>query len=84
MSINPAVGTLTTDCASCAATGVSLGSSASFDQGTTDSVTLVNAGSTSNDVWRGYLTGTTLSQTIPAEQTADSYTLNLTLTATAQ
>jgi hypothetical protein len=84
MSINPTAGTLTTDCASCTATGVSLGSSASFNQGTTDSVTLINAGSTSNDVWRGYLTGTTLSQTIPAEQAADSYTFNLTLTATAQ
>lgn len=60
------------------------GSSAAFNQGTTDSITLVNAGSTSNDVWRGYLSGATISQTIPAEQAADSYTLNLTLTATAQ
>lgn len=84
MTINPAVGSVTTDCASCTSTGVSLGTSAGFVQGTTDSVTLVNAGSTSSDVWRGYLTGATVSQTIPAEQTADSYTLNLTLTATAQ
>lgn len=84
MTINPAAGSITTDCASCTSTGVSLGSSAAFNQGTTDSITLVNAGSTSNDIWRGYLTGATVSQTIPAEQTADSYTLNLTLTATAQ
>lgn len=84
MTVNPAAGTLTTDCTSCTSTGVSLGSSASFNQGTTDSITLVNAGSTSNDIWRGYLTGVGVSQTIPAEQAADSYTLNLTLTATAQ
>lgn len=83
MTVNPAAGSLTTDCASCTATGVSIGSSAAFNQGTTDNVTLITAGSTSNDVWRGYLTGATVSQTIPAEQAADSYTLNLTLTATA-
>lgn len=84
MTINPAAGSLTTDCATCTATGVSLGTSAAFNQGTTDSITLANAGSTSNDVWRGYMTGASISQTIPAEQAADSYTLSLTLTATAQ
>ncbi len=84
MTVNASAGTLNTDCNSCTATGVSLGSSASFAQATTDSITLINAGSTSNDVWRGYLSGATVSQTIPAEQAADSYTLNLTLTATAQ
>lgn len=83
LTVNAAAGTLTTDCGSCTATGVSLGTSAAFNQGTTDSVTLLNAGASSTDVWRGYLTGTTLSQTVPAEQAADSYTLNLTLTATA-
>jgi hypothetical protein len=84
LTVNPAAGTLTTDCGSCTATGVSLGTSAGFNQGTVDSVTLINAGSTSNDIWRGYLTGAAVSQTIPAEQVPDSYTLNLTLTATAQ
>lgn len=84
MSINPATGSLTTDCTSCSATGVSLGTSTGFSQGTTDNVTLLNAGSGSNDIWRGYLTGATVSQTIPAEQVPDSYTLGLTLTATAQ
>lgn len=84
MTINPAAGSLTTDCGSCTATGVSLGSSAAFSQGVTDNVTLLNAGSGSSDIWRGYLTNATVSQTIPAEQTPDSYTLGLTLTATAQ
>lgn len=84
LTVNPSVGSITTDCVSCGATGVSLGSSAAFNQGVVDSVTLINAGGTSDDIWRGYLTGVSASQTIPAEQAADSYTLNLTLTATAQ
>jgi hypothetical protein len=84
MSINAAAGTLNTDCGSCSATGVSLGTSASFAQATTDSITLINAGSTSADIWRGYLSGAAVSQSIPAEQTPDTYTLGLTLTATAQ
>jgi hypothetical protein len=83
LTVDPA-GTLTTDCAACTTTGTSTGTLAAFSQGTTDSVTLLNAGATSDDVWRGYLTGVNLSQAIPAETQADSYTLNLTLTATAQ
>jgi hypothetical protein len=83
LSVNPAAGSLTTDCASCNTTGVTLGSSSAFSQGTTDSITLINAAAGSNDVWRGYLTGVAASQTIPAETPADSYTLNLTLTSTA-
>jgi hypothetical protein len=84
LTVDPNAGTLTTDCTSCTATGVSKGSPAAFAQGVTDNVTLLNAGSSSDDVWRGYLSGATLSQTIPAETPADSYTINLTLTATAQ
>jgi hypothetical protein len=83
LGLDPSTGTLTTDCTSCTSTGVTLGSNASFNQGTTDSITLINAAAGSNDVWRGYLTGVTASQTIPAETPADSYTLNLTLTSTA-
>jgi hypothetical protein len=83
LSLNPSAGSLTTDCGSCNTTGVTLGSSAGFNQGTTDSITLINAASGSNDIWRGYLTGIAASQTIPAETVPDTYTLNLTLTATA-
>lgn len=83
LTINPSAGSITTDCASCVSTNVTLGSSASFNQGTTDSITLINAAAASNDVWRGYLMGASASQTIPAETPADSYTLNFTLTATA-
>ncbi len=83
LTIDPSVGTLTTDCASCTLTGVTKGASTGFNQSTTDAITLINAGATSDDVWRGYLTGAGLSQTIPAETPVDSYSVNLTLTATA-
>jgi hypothetical protein len=83
LSLDPSGGTLTTDCLSCVNTNVTLGSSSAFNQGVTDSITLINAGAASNDIWRGYLTDVDASQTIPAETPADTYTLNLTLTATA-
>ena len=83
MSLDPSVGTLTADCATCSTANVSKGSSASFNQGTVDSITLLNAAASSDDVWRGYLTGVGVTQTIPAETPANSYTLDLTLTVTA-
>lgn len=83
MTLNPNAGTITADCGSCATTNISKGSQASFAQGTTDSVTLLTGASSSNDIGRWYLTGVGGSQTIPAEQAAGSYTLNMTLTVTA-
>jgi hypothetical protein len=83
LTINPAASTLTTDCTSCATTNITKGSSTAYNQGTTDSVTLLNAAAASDDNGRWYLTGVGVSQTIPQEQAADSYTLNFTLTVTA-
>jgi hypothetical protein len=83
LTIDPSVSTITTDCLTCLATNITKGSSTGYNQGTVDSVTLLNAAAASDDIWRGYLTGVGLSQTIPAEQPADSYSINLTLTATA-
>jgi hypothetical protein len=83
MTIDPNAGTLTADCATCTTTNVSKGSSSSFNQGTTDNITILNAAASSDDIWRGYLTGATVNQTIPAETAADTFTINLTLTATA-
>jgi len=83
MTVDPSVGTLTTDCSSCTLTGVTKGASAAYSQGVTDSVTVLSAGATSDDVWRGYLTGGSIKQVIPGETPADAYSLNLTLTATA-
>jgi hypothetical protein len=83
LSVDPSVSTLTTDCNSCVTTNVTKGSSSAFVETTLNSITLLSAALASDDVWRGYLTGVALSQTIPAEQPAASYTINMTLTATA-
>jgi hypothetical protein len=83
LTLNAAAGTLTADCASCSLTSITKGTSAGFNQGTLDSVTLLNAAAASDDVGRWYLTGITSSQTVPAEQPADSYSFGLTATVTA-
>ena len=83
MTIDANAGTLTADCLTCVTTNVTKGSSTAFDQGTTDSVTILSAAAASNDIWRGYITGATVSQTIPAEQVPGSYSLGMTLTVTA-
>lgn len=84
MSIDPSVSTLTADCAACTVANVSKGSSSSYNEGTTDSIALLNAAAASDDIWRGYLTGVGVRQSIPAETAAGTYTINLTLTSTAQ
>jgi hypothetical protein len=83
MTIDPSVSTLTADCVSCVTTNVTKGSSSSYNQGTTDSVTLLNAAAASDDTWRGYMTGAAASQTLPAEQVAGSYSIGMTLTVVA-
>ena len=84
LSVDPSVSTVNLDCASCTTSGITKGSASAFDEGTTDSVTLLSASSGADNPWRGYLTGVGLSQTIPAEQAADSsYSINMTATITA-
>jgi hypothetical protein len=83
LTVDPSVGTLATACTACTTANVTKGTSTAYLEGTTDSVTLLNASAASDDVWRGNLIGTSLSQTIPAETPSGSYTLNMTLTATA-
>lgn len=83
MTVNPSAGTLTPK-SGCANTGLTLGSSASFSEGVTNSITLLTAGSSAairTCYWD--LTGVSVSQTIPAEQAAGNYSLNMTLTVTA-
>lgn len=83
LTVNAATGTITTNCSSvCNGVTVSKGASTAFVSGTTDSVTLLSA--SSGAAWKGYLTGVSLSQKVPAQQVAGSYTLGMTLTATAQ
>jgi hypothetical protein len=83
LTVNPSVGTLVTDCFSCTVTSISKGSSTGFVEAGPNSVTLLTAAAGSDDNWRGYFYGSTLSQTIPAEQVAGAYTLPMTITVTA-
>ena len=82
MTVNPAAGTLT-PMSGCANTGVTIGSSSAFSEGVTNSVTLLTAGSSAAIDCYWDLTGVGISQTVPAEQPAGSYALNMTLTVTA-
>ena len=83
LSVDPSVGTLNADCGTCATTNITLGSSSAYNEGVTDSITLLNAALASDNIGRWYLTGVDMDQTIPAEQPNDSYTTNMTLTVTA-
>lgn len=83
MTIDPSTGTLVADCSSCTNSNISLGSSNAFSEGSISAITLLNAAPSSDDSGRWYLTGASVSQKIPAEQNADSYTISLTITATA-
>lgn len=82
LTVDPSVATLTDDCnSSCAANDstVSKGSALAFDHtGGHDSVTLLS--DSAGTAWEGYLTGISLSQTIPALQHSGSYTLGMTIT----
>lgn len=85
MIVDPSGGTVATgSCSSCSTTGVSVGSSATFDQGSTDSITIFSGNSTSTDIGDWYVTGVSISQTIPGEQAAHSdYSISLTLSIVA-
>lgn len=82
MTINPSAATVTAQ-PSCTTTGVTRGSSAGFAEGSTDSVTLLTASASANLSCYWDLTNVAVSQTIPAEQLDGSYTINMTLTITA-
>lgn len=85
MTVNASGGTLAIgECASCVTTNVSKGSLSAFVSGTTDSVTLLNASATSDDIGDWALTGVSITQTVPAEQgAAADYDINMVVTATA-
>lgn len=82
LTINAAVGTLTPVVGT--ATGITKGTSATFSGGANTPISLLNAGATSDNVWNGYLTGVSLSQTIPAATPVGNYAISLTQTVAAQ
>lgn len=73
MTVDPSVGTLAVgECSSCTTTSVSLGSSAAFSEGVTNTITILTGASGSDDVGDWTLQDIDISQTIPAEQAAAS------------
>lgn len=76
LTVNPSAGTLQSTVGS--DTGISKGSQAAFSGSTP--VTLLTASASSDDIWRGHLTGVSLSQSIPGGQPAGTYTLQMTQT----
>jgi len=82
LTVNPSVGTITPE-GGCSLTGVTKGSSNAFDEGTTDSITLMSANGTSDTGCYWDLTGVDISQKIPAEQEQGSYSMDFTVTVVA-
>jgi len=78
-------GTLTAvNCSSCSTANISLGASAAFSEGVTDSIQLIDAAAGADDIGQYSLTGVDVSQTIPAEQdAANDYNIDMVLSVTA-
>ncbi len=85
MTVDPSVATLAVgQCGSCSTANISKGSSAAFNEGTINTITLLTATAASDNVGDWTLQGVSISQTIPAEQPAASdYNINIVLTVTA-
>lgn len=85
MTVDPSTGTIDTGaCASCTTTGVSLGSSSAFVQGSTNTITLMTGASGSNDIGDWTLQGVSISQKVPAEQPAAiDYDINMVVSIVA-
>jgi len=85
MTVDPSSATLATgSCASCTTTSINLGSSSAFNEGTTDSITILSGAAGSDDIGDWTLQGVGISQTIPAEQPAASdYSIDMTLSIVA-
>lgn len=82
LTVDPSSAVITPD-SSCSTTGVTAGVAHAFSQGSIDSITLAAGSALAeiNCMWN--ITGIGLSQMLPAEPTAASYQLGLTLTLVA-
>ncbi|MBI3115095.1 MAG: hypothetical protein HYZ09_01210 [Candidatus Kerfeldbacteria bacterium] len=85
MTVNPAAGTLTVgQCNTCVTSNITLGSSTGYNEGTTNSVTVLTAAALSNDIGDWKLTGVPISQTVPEEQPpASDYDVSMVLSVVA-
>ncbi len=82
LTVDPSVATISPQ-GTCGTTGLTLGSSAGFDEGTTDAITLISAGSSASTTCYWDLTGVSLDQSIPELQEAASYNIDIVLTVVA-
>jgi hypothetical protein len=85
LTVDPSGGTLAVgQCTSCGTTSITKGTSSAFVEGSTDSITLLTGAAGSDDFGDWKLTGVSISQTVPAEQGAQSdYDINMTLSILA-
>ncbi len=82
LSFNPSVSTITPQ-SNCPATSLVKGAESGFVQGTNNSISLITASSPAYIDCYWDITGVGLSQKVPANQPSGNYSLNLTLTITA-
>ena len=82
MSLTPTSGTITPQ-SGCNSTGLTLGSLASFSEGSVDNITLLTAGSSAGTNCYWDITDIPISQTIPPEQPVGSYSIDMTLSVVA-
>ena len=82
MTLDPSVSTITPQ-SGCATTGLTKGSSSAFSEGVTNSIALVSAGSSTQTNCYWDITAISISQTVPADQEAGSYTIDMTITVVA-
>lgn len=84
MTVDPSVATLAQGQSAHGVANVTKGSSAAFNEGTVDSITVLTGAAGSVDIGDWTLQGVSISQKIPAEQPAASdYNINLTLSIVA-
>lgn len=85
MTVNASAATLAVgQCASCTTTSVTRGASSAFNEGTTNSITILTGAAGSDDIGDWTLETVSISQTIPAEQPAASdYDINMVLSIAA-
>ena len=79
LTVDPSVSTWTALVGT--TTSISKGTSTAFSGST--AITLATASNALEDIWNGYVTGVGLTQTIPANTPAGTYTLSMTQTVTA-
>ena len=83
LTVDPSSAVITPS-SGCSNTGISNGSSTGFSEGTTDAITLESADATSQRFCSWDITGINLSQRVPKMVSPGDYSLDMTITVTAQ